>query len=92
MARHSFAATVVSEALATEGTLVVVGYTDGTCKSYRLAFNAPEPTPKVWYWQTEAHLLKLFNAHNQMQMERANANLHADKVRRLGWDHAARGY
>lgn len=92
MAQHSIQATVVAESILTEGTLVVVGFTDGTCKSYRLSYNAPELPPRAWRWLTEEQLLAQFQLHNQDCAMKARNNLHEDKVRRLGWDYAKRGY
>ena len=71
---------------------------DFTCDIHpnRTIFHKDAVHSDGWTWefrfQTKERIAKLCQEINRDSMYRANQNLHLDKVRRLGWDYAKRGY
>lgn len=80
-------------------TLVVVDYhvmaemSDGSIVTLSVPWGAPKDEElRRWRWNTKTQLVELARNHNAYRRSECNAQLHIDKVRRLGWDYAQRGY
>lgn len=101
----SIQGTVIAEAVVVEGCTVLVEFSDGTLKQYqtehpygaaRRSSAAFDPNSvygsRTLRFKTPEQIRNLIHDWNRDVMDSRREALHMDKVRRLGWDYAQRGY
>ena len=97
--------TNVAECVVVEGCTVLVEFSDGTLKQYRTehpygakcrSSAAFDPNgvygSRTLRFKTPEQIRNLICDWNRDVMDSRRDALHYDKVRRLGWDYAQRGY
>jgi hypothetical protein len=90
--------TIVSNVLICVDYKVLAEMTDGSIVELSTPWGCPSESTingwssLGWRFRTHAQLIELARSHNADRRYTCNDNLHMDKVRRLGWDYASRGY
>lgn len=85
--------TVVSNEVIGVDYKVLALMTDNSTVELSLPWGCPqEKELRQWRWQTREQLVKLAQNYNSNRKCDVATRLHEDKVRRLGWDYARRGY
>lgn len=90
--------TVVAMELVCLSTHVMAEMSDGSVVTLSLPWGCPKEadinrcTGLGWKYKTRDQLIELARSYNASRRSECNSRLHDDKVRRLGWDYASRGY
>jgi len=90
--------TVVSMELVVVDYKVLAEMSDGSLIELSTPWGAPPERDLTshsiigWRFKTREQLIELARRLNSQRRDDANYRLHLDKVRRLGWDYASRGY
>lgn len=94
---HSITAVVVSEEVICCDGKLLAEMSDGSVLQFSI-HNTPAQRDLDswgtfgWRYKTREELAEMVRNANVDARLDANARLHVDKVRRLGWDHVQRGY
>lgn len=98
MQKHSIPTVVVSEEVIYCDGKLLVEMSDDTLLQFALHCEPKASDlssfygPWGWRYRTKDELTRMVGDMNREVMLNSNELLRMDKVRRLGWDHAQRGY
>ena len=84
--------TVVAKEVILVGYIVLAEMTDGQVVEVNAPWGADDLTMRELQWATESRIRERVLAYSTTRKYTAGYALHLDKVRRLGWDYARRGY
>jgi hypothetical protein len=97
MPKHSIATTSVSETVVYCDGKLLAEMSDGELIQFNI-YRAPKTCDLEhwgalgWRFKTKTELAQMVHEMNVEHMLGCRTALHEDKVRRLGWDYASRGY
>lgn len=74
------------------GSTLMCEMSDNSVRTYKVYMRLEQPQLNWAKNMTHDELVEFCRNYNTQAAANAGLNLHADKVRRLGWDYATRGY
>lgn len=85
--------TVVTREFVLVDYTLMAEFTDGSVREFSVGWGKPtEADLRAWKFLTLDKLRQELAWHQCNARHESNDRLHRDKVRRLGWDYATRGY